>query len=273
MTIRGSHVALCFHGHYHRTNVKHQPSWCTDFRVTLPNIRARIIDPLKHTGVLLRTYLHTYRSGCAARDASLLAGLQPVAHVILAQPPMRSVDGCIAVLRLALGDRTAQPPSDAFVLLRFDVTYTIPIDALPLRWDTVNLPSAAVPTWRACELVHDIFAVVARPHVDAFVRSLDLMGRPEGNRTAYAVVHAARWPPEKASTCGALVHGFTLRGDLGGGHFVVPPLRRFVGAANVTAFEPYVAGVAGGAFARIDRTCGPGMTAGCPHVMHALAGG
>ena len=103
--------------------------------------------------------------------------------------------------------------------------------------------------------------VVPRAMGPAFCEALDLMGR--ANATVEEVVRWSDWPATKAGKCAALVSGFTSRGDLGGAHFIAPPLRRLLGAASVHAFSPLTPR---GAFASIERSCGPAMAA-CPEAL------
>ena len=219
--------------------------------MTRANIDTHILSPLRSAN--LSVFFHTYRSGCAERDKALVGALQPAAHQFSSRPLARSVESYVRVVQLALHHPT---PSDILVLLRFDVSFTTSITSLPLRWTATNLPSAMVPDWRACDMVHDLFMVVPRAMGPAFCEALDLMGR--ANATVEEVVRWSDWPATKAGKCAALVSGFTSRGDLGGAHFIAPPLRRLLGAASVHAFSPLTPR---GAFASIERSCGPAMAA------------
>ena len=164
------------------------------------------------------------------------------------------------MLNLALRDAATLPPSEAFVLLRFDVTYSVPITALPLRWPAVNMPVAAFADWRTCDMVHDLLFVLPRVDVAPFCQALDQVGH--ANTTAAEVVRWTGWAPDRAVRCAGLVASFTSRADLGGAHFVAPLLRRIVGERHVHTFDPHIG--LGSGFAKIERTCGPAMSACAP---------
>lgn len=249
-------VALLFHGHFHRVRVKGQP-WCSDYTQSLPNIDAHVMQPLRRAGTSVHTYFHTYSSGCHSRDAALVHALRPAAFYFERHALPRIVDSYLRVLDLALRN-TSSSDSASLVLLRFDVQFSVAITALPLRWSGVNMPAASFPEWRRCDMVSDLFFALARSHARPFAQVLSSMGH--ANLTAADVL--ADWrggSKDVRDACLGVVGGFLSRPDRGGAHFIVPPLRRLVGEAHLHLFNPV--GGFRGAFARIERACGPGASA------------
>ncbi|KAG8465961.1 hypothetical protein KFE25_005531 [Diacronema lutheri] len=103
---RGRAVSLLFHGHYARASTKR--GGCSDFFQSAHNLRAAVFAPLlarerADAGEqLMRVFVHTFSTRCAAADAALLAALRPTAFEFSRAPLPRIIDSYVRVLLLAL---------------------------------------------------------------------------------------------------------------------------------------------------------------------------
>jgi hypothetical protein len=182
LALNGKHIAVAFHGAYHRHSGpgnreewSHQedlamripPGGCTDYFQHADHIERAIIAPLKGAGNNVSVYFHTYNSsGGPELDEQLVARLGPRRHTFSKTVLPKIVDSYIEVLDLVGNDDDI----DYIVLLRFDVRYKRRISELNVQWDKTNFAfrdrflGFTDPQSKMDHKVADLFHVLPMPH-------------------------------------------------------------------------------------------------------------
>lgn len=155
--------ALLYHGAYTRVPrdgaVTHDSNlMCTDYFQAAVNHQQMLIQPLLRQGARVLTYFHTFASGNRSRDARLVAEMRPDGHRFVPdRSTPRIVDSYIAAIDLWT---SSLQHADFIHMLRFDLVLRVPIERIPISWQSVNLPwRAEEPFWRGQRTTSDLWAV------------------------------------------------------------------------------------------------------------------
>jgi len=148
--LQGKHIAVAFHGAYHRhgehgkregwsnqegLSIDIPPDGCSDYFQHADHIDRAIVAPLKGSGNNVSVYFHTYSSlDSPELDVQLVGHLAPRRHAFSKIALPKIVDSYIEVLDMVGNDDDI----DYIVLLRFDVRYKRRIFELNVQWDKSN---------------------------------------------------------------------------------------------------------------------------------------
>jgi len=180
--LNGKHIAVAFHGAYHRhsgtgnreelsnqedLDMSIPPGGCSDYFQHADHIERAIVAPLTGAGSNVSVYFHTYSSlDSPERDEQLVARLGPRRHAFSKTTLPKIVDSFIEVLDLVGNDDDI----DYIVLLRFDARYKRRISELNVQWDKSNFAfrdrflGFTDPQSKMCHKVSDFFHVLPMPH-------------------------------------------------------------------------------------------------------------
>ena len=191
-----THFGVVYHGAFYRAFTGER-SWngndlCSDFFANEANHRAQFFEPLRRWGADAHVVFHTFESGCAARDAALVAALNPVAHRIApAGSTERVVDSYIIGLNLLKEWAQANGRTvDYVVLTRFDVVYRAPFTRFNIGWDRVNFPWVSMPI-DGLTTTSDLFHVLPYANLDDMTFALDWSGKSPPARGIHGAAHWA----------------------------------------------------------------------------------
>lgn len=189
--------ALLYHGAYFRVPTgldgkqTHAGSIkCSDYFQTRTNHEEHLHRPLRAISKRLYIFLHTFQSGCPARDAALISALRPVLYKLETQRKQHKiVEGYLASLQLL---RDSKVKVDFVTLTRFDLYFRVPLTSLPIDWRRLNINWRAEPmAWHTTRGTSDLFLVMPYRFVDAYEHALTLSGNAP--QSTGALNGAAHW--------------------------------------------------------------------------------
>ena len=188
--------ALLYHGAYFRVPTgpdgkqTHAGSIkCSDYFQTRTNHEEHLHRPLRAISKRLYIFLHTFQSGCPARDAALIGALRPVRYKLDTQRKQHKiVESYLASLRLL---RESKVKVDFVTLTRFDLYFRVALSSLPIDWGHLNINwRAEAISWHTTRATSDLFLVMPYRFVDAYEDALVWSGNvPQSAGTLNGAAH------------------------------------------------------------------------------------
>lgn len=168
---KGTNIAIVFRGEYLRSGVHCKPNLCSDYWMNKDNINENVVAPLKKAGANVRLFFHTY-SYTDAADTELVKDLKPDGYRFgdfNGIPWGRDVYSYFEAMKAAMKDGWP----DHLMLIRFDVSYRVPITSLDISWGPLNFCSpGGGHYWTDLHKVNDLFFIIPKKYVDHFAAAL-----------------------------------------------------------------------------------------------------
>lgn len=194
----GMKIAIAYRGGYHRRLTSFwgqrgggvqegadQNQFCSDWWMSRDNIARLIINPLKGAGAEVRTYFHTLNdTACPSFNDKLVRDMGPTDYLIEDAELLHSTTSGYSFIKVL---QLVGEWADVTLLLRFDVSYKVPITRWNIQWDMFNVASRGAT--RARSAFNDLFFIAPREYVGSFIKVLSspgkyceqLIGRPTSN--------------------------------------------------------------------------------------------